>query len=66
MGPNKASVANNAKNIGCVIDSNLNMELQINSVIKSCYANLYNIARSRHCLTQIAAATLATSEVTSQ
>ena len=44
----------------------LNMEAQVNSVVKSCYANLYTISRIRHCLTQEAAATLVNSQVTSR
>ena len=66
IGPINVPVTNSARNIGCMLDSNLNMEAQINSVIKSCYANLYNIARIRHCLTLEAAATLVNAQITSR
>ena len=66
IGPTIVPVVNNARNIGCIIDSNLNMEAQINSTIKNCYANLYNIARIRHCLTQEATATLVNAQITSR
>ena len=55
-----------ARNIGCMIDSTLNMEAQINSVIKSCYANIYSISRIRSYITQEAAATLINAQVTSR
>ena len=42
------------------------MEAQINRVIKNCYANIHNIARIRHCLTQEAASTLVNAQVTSR
>jgi hypothetical protein len=40
IGPINVPVTKTARNICCILDSNLNMEAQINSVIKSCYANL--------------------------
>ena len=66
IGSTAVSAVPYARNIGCVIDSTLNMEAQVNSVIKSCYANMYNISRIRPYISQEAAATLVSAQVTSR
>ena len=66
IGSTPVAAVPSARNIGCVIDTTMNMEAQVNSVIKSCYANIYNISRIRSYITQEAAATLVNAQVTSR
>ena len=54
------------KIIGCIIDSTVTMEDQVNSVTKGCYERIHEIGRIRHNLTKDAAATLINSQVTSK
>ncbi len=66
VGSTPVSAVPNAKNIGCIIDHTLSMAPQVHSVVRSCYASLYNIARIRYCLTEESAATLVNAQVTSR
>ena len=60
------NVACKARNIGCIINSTVTMEDQVNSVTKGCYERIHEIGRIRHNLTKYAAATLINSQVTSK
>ncbi len=66
IGDECVSVVPNARNIGCIIDSTVNMESQVNNVSRRCYASIQQIARIRKCLTEEATATLVNSQVTSK
>ena len=66
IGDSSVNVACKAKNIGCIIDSTVTMEDQVNSVTKGCYERIHEIGRIRHNLTKDAAATLINSQVTSK
>ncbi len=55
-----------ARNIGVILDSNLNMAEHIRSVTKACYLQLYKIGQIRPYLTEDAATTLARSLIISK
>ena len=50
--------ATEVRNLGVVFDSKMNMEAHVNSVCKSCYYYLFNIARIRKFLTKSTAETM--------
>ena len=58
IGEATIEASDKAKNIGVVMDCHLSMTSQINSIAKSCYVHLRNIARIRPNLTEDACATL--------
>jgi hypothetical protein len=60
------AVSEKAKNIGAVMDSQLNMVSHVNHISKSCYMHLRNIGRIRPNLTEDAASTLVHSFISSK
>jgi hypothetical protein len=66
IGDDTVHASDSAKNIGAVIDSQLNMRDHVNNVCRSCYLQLRNIGHIRHFLTQDATATLVNALITSK
>jgi hypothetical protein len=66
IGETKVRAVKSARNIGAVLDSELNMVNHVNSIVRSCYGHLREISHIRHYLTQEAAATLVNSIITSR
>ena len=58
IGDSSVHVVCKAKYIGCIIDSTVTMEDQVNSMTKGCYERIHEIGRIHHNLTKDAAATL--------
>ena len=51
LGDTSIPISENARNLGVIIDSTLNLEAHINKVCQTCYFYLYWIRKIRHCLT---------------
>jgi exonuclease III len=66
VGDATISASEKAKNIGAVIDTQLNMVSHVNHISKSCYVHLRSIGRIRPNLTEDAAATLVHSFISSK
>ena len=66
IGDATIEASDKARNIGVVMDCHLSMTSQVNSITKSCYVHLRNIARIRPNLTEDACATLVHAFVTSK
>ena len=66
VGDTKIKARPDACNIGCFIDTTLNMEAQINHITRCCYASLHQISRIRNNLNEDAAACLVNALVTSR
>ena len=58
VGKDNVDISDHARNIGAILDSNLSMVPQVNSVVKSCYMKLRQIGQIRPYLTEDATATL--------
>ena len=58
IGDASIQASEQAKNIGAIMDTELNMTSHVNNISKSCYVHLRNIARIRPNLTEESAATL--------
>ena len=55
-----------AKNIGAMLDSNLDMTEHVNNICRACYMHLHNISRERENLTEDATATVVNTLITSR
>jgi len=66
VGDSKINKSPKVRNFGAIFDSNMNMEDHINSVCRSCYAQLRQIGRIRKYLTIDASKQLVTSLVISR
>ena len=66
IGDESITASEKARNIGAVMDNELNMIAHVNNVSKSCYVHLRNIGRIRPNLTEDAAATLVHSFIASK
>jgi hypothetical protein len=58
VGENEVKCAHAVRNLGVILDSNLNMEKQVNSITKSCFYQIRNIGRIRQYITDEACKTL--------
>ena len=58
VGKDNVDISDHARNIGAILDSNLSMVPQVNSVVKSCYMKLRQIGQIRPYLTEDVTATL--------
>ena len=66
IGQERIFPTSTARNIGVVLDANLNMATQVSSVCKASYIQLHNISRIRKYLTYEATSTLINALVTSK
>ena len=66
IGESIVPAVESARSIGCVIDSKLSMQAQLNSVCRACYISLRQIGQIRRYLTQDATATTVNALVTSK
>lgn len=66
IGGDEIDLTTSARNIGAVLDSNLDMSDHVNSVTRACYFHLRRISQIRPYLTQDAAATLVRSLITTR
>ena len=66
IGNSSVNVMPQAKNIGCILDSNLTMEAQVVNVTRKCYANIHEIGHILPNLTKEAAEILINSQMTSK
>ena len=66
IGNSKVETVGFAKNIGAILDSNLDMTEHVNNVCRACYMHLHSISRVRENLTEDATATLVNALVTSR
>ena len=66
IGDATIKASDHAKNIGAVMDSNLDMESQVHNIVRSCYIHLRNIAKIRPNLTEDSCATLVHAFITSR
>lgn len=66
IGDDEVQLSTSAKNIGAVLDNNLNMNDHVNSITRTCYYHLRRISQIRPYLSQDAAATLVRSLITSR
>jgi len=66
IGDERIKASETAKNIGVMLDSNLDMSSQVNSVCRSAYMHLHNIGKIRPFLTKQATDVLVRSFITSK
>ena len=57
VGESCVDPVNSAKNIGAVLDSNLDLVKHVNDTRRTCYMYLHSICKIRSCITQEAAET---------
>ena len=57
---------NSAKNIGAILDGEMNMEAHIRNVVRVCYSHLRQIAHIRPCLTRKATEMIVNASITSR
>ena len=66
IGNSSVNAMPRAKNIGCILDSNLTIEAQVVNVTRKCYVSIHEIGRILPNLTKEAAEILINSQVTSK
>ena len=66
IGDHFVQSSKSARNIGAILDNELRMVEQVNSISRSCYASLYSLARVRKYLTEDAVKTLVHAFVTNR
>ena len=58
VGDSRVNAVQSVRNLGVILDSNLNMEQQVNAITKSCFYQIRNIGRIRQYITEEACKTL--------
>ena len=66
IGDSSVDAVSDAKNIGAILDANLDLEKHVASICKSCYMHMHHIGRIRRYLTEEAAAVLVNALITSR
>lgn len=66
VGSSSVSTSHSASNIGACLDSQLNMEEQVNKVVQTCYGQLRQIGHIRQYLSQDSTAMLVNATITSR
>ena len=66
IGESCVDPVNSAKNIGAVLDNNLDLVKHVNNTCRTCYMYLHSISKIRSCLTQEATETLVNALITSR
>ena len=66
IGDSSVTAVDHAKNIGVILDSQLDMTKHVNETCKTCYMHIHNISKIRNKLNEEATATLINALVTSR